>query len=118
MSITPTNTQLIEPYGGKLIDLLVNEADREELTKYAGYLPSIQLTERQLCDLELLAVGAFSPLDRFMSQSDLQEVMDNMRLSSGHIFPMPITLTVDPNREIRIGQQIALRNSKNNLLAI
>ncbi len=115
---TTNGSNLIEPYGGKLVDLLVPKEDLAELKEYAGHLPSIQLSSRQLCDLELLTTGAFSPLDRFMGEADLQSVMDNMRLENGYVFPMPITLPIEPNDEIRIGQQIALRNAKNNLLAI
>ena len=112
------HVDLIEPYGGRLIDLLVDDDDVAELKAYAGHLPSIQLTDRALCDLELLAIGAFSPLDRFMSLADYQRVLDEMRLSNGAVFPMPITLSIDPGPEIRIGQQVALRDAKNNLLAI
>ena len=111
-------SKLIEPYGGKLIDLLVSESELDELKTYAGHLPSIQMSDRVLCDLEMLAVGAFSPLDRFMSQADYQRCLDEMRLANGQVFPMPITLPVEPGPDIRIGQQIALRNAKNNLLAI
>ena len=56
-----TETTLISPYGGALADLLVRAENREELTAYANRLPSVQLTERAICDLELLATGAFSP---------------------------------------------------------
>ena len=111
-------TQLIEPYGGSLVDLRVDAEELRELMAYAGHLPSIQITDRTLCDLELLAIGAFSPLDRFMSRADYQRVLDESRLSNGMVFPMPITLSVDAGPDIRIGQQIALRDAKNNLLAI
>ena len=111
-------TTLIEPYGGKLINLLVAEEELDELRTYATHLPSLQLSDRELCDLELLAVGAFSPLDRFMSQADFQRVLDEMRLVNGAIFLMPITLSVEPSADIRIGQQITLRDAKNNILAI
>ena len=112
------NSKLIEPYGGKLVNLLVPEAEINELKTYAGHLPSLQLSDRVLCDLELLTVGAFSPLDRFMNQADYQRVLDEMRLVNDYVFPMPITLPVEPGPDIRIGQQIALRDAKNNLLAI
>lgn len=115
---TKVKTKLIDPYGGKLVDLLVSADELDELKDYASHLPSIQLSDRALCDLELLATGAFSPLDRFMGQADYQRVLDEMRLVNGYVFPMPITLPVDPGPDIRIGQQIALRNAKNNLLAI
>lgn len=110
--------QLITPYGGELVDLRVPEADVSRLREYAGRLPSIQLSERAICDLELLATGAFSPLDRFMGKDDYQSVLDNMRLADGTVFPMPITLPVDPFEELQIGQEIALRNRKNLILAI
>jgi sulfate adenylyltransferase len=109
---------LITPYGGQLIDLLI-PADKHEAAKdHAATLPSLQLTERQICDLELLAVGGFSPLDRFMSEADYRRVLDDMRLSDGTLFPMPITLPVKPTPEIQIGAEIALRDRRNNLLAI
>ncbi|MCD4685056.1 MAG: hypothetical protein K8S97_03865 [Anaerolineae bacterium] len=71
-----------------------------------------------MCDLELLAVGAFSPLDRFMGEADHQRVLDEMRLANGVLFPMPITLSVQPGPDIQIGQEIALRGLKNDLLAV
>jgi len=98
--------------------LLVSPEELSRLRGYANKLPSIQLSTRAVCDLELLAVGAFSPLDRFMGKKDYQRVLDEMRLTSGHIFPIPITLPVEPGPAIRLGQEIALRNDKNNLLAV
>ena len=59
---------LMPPYGGQLVNLIVDDEARAELTELATRLPSIQLSPRALCDLELLATGAFSPLDRFMGQ--------------------------------------------------
>ncbi len=111
---------LIPPYGSKLIDLHVPEAMLNEQTTYATRLPTVRLSARAVCDLELLAVGAFSPLDRFMSQADYQSVLDNMRLTSGHLFPIPITLPIeeDEQAQLTIGQDVALRDPKNDLLAI
>ena len=113
-----SNTNLIPPYGGKLVDLCVPQSDLVERTAFAGQLPSIRLTDRQVCDLELLAVGAFSPLDRFMGQADYQSVLDNMRLSDGHIFPIPVTLSIESPDLVALGQDIALRDPRNELLAI
>ena len=90
----------------------------EDLKARAGGLPSIQLSERSICDLELLATGAFSPLDRFMGRDDHERVLEEMRLSTGHVFPIPVTLPVEPGPAIREGQDIALRNSRNELLAL
>ncbi|MGC8947210.1 MAG: bifunctional sulfate adenylyltransferase/adenylylsulfate kinase [Anaerolineae bacterium] len=109
---------LIPPCGGKLVDLMVPPEDVSEIKAYANHLPSVLLSDRGVCDLELLATGAFSPLDRFMGQGDYQRVLDEMRLSSGHVFPIPVTLPVEPGPHIRIGQDIGLRNAKNELLAV
>jgi sulfate adenylyltransferase len=112
------NSILIAPYGGRLVDLVVPAEELAELKAHASRLPSIQLSSRAVCDLELLAVGAFSPLDRFMGRADHQRVLDEMRLSSGHLFPIPITLPVSPGPAIRLGEDVALRNAKNELLAV
>ena len=90
----------------------------DDLKARAGGLPSIQLSERSICDLELLATGAFSPLDRFMGRDDHERVLEEMRLSAGHAFPIPVTLPVEPGPAIREGEDIALRNSRNELLAL
>jgi sulfate adenylyltransferase len=116
--MSESTTTLIPPYGGKLVDLRVPVEALAERTTYASQLPSIRLTDRQVCDLELLAVGGFSPLDRFMGQADYQSVLDRMRLSDGHIFPIPITLSIESPDLVKIGQDIALRNPQNELLAI
>jgi sulfate adenylyltransferase len=109
---------MISPYGDKLVDLLVSAEERSEVLVKAGALASIQISDRSVCDLELLATGAFSPLDRFMGEADYKRVLGEMRLSDGHIFPIPVTLPVKPSPQIRLDEQIALRNSKNELLAI
>ncbi|MDA2926013.1 bifunctional sulfate adenylyltransferase/adenylylsulfate kinase [Acidobacteria bacterium AH-259-G07] len=109
---------LISPYGEKLIDLLVEGEALDELRDQANRLPSVQLSERSVCDLELLATGAFSPLDRFMGRKDHQRVLEEMRLSTGHILSVPITLPVEDDSEIHLDQEIALRSSRNELLAV
>ncbi len=110
---------LIEPYGGQLVDLLTPAAELAALKEHATHLPSLQVSERVLCDLELLAIGAFSPLDRFMGQADYQAVLDTMRLANGYIFPIPIVLPVDPETPgINLEQEITLRDSRNNAIAV
>ncbi|MCY4145635.1 MAG: bifunctional sulfate adenylyltransferase/adenylylsulfate kinase [Chloroflexi bacterium] len=109
---------LISPYGGELVDLLVPREQLLQRTAYANTLPSLQVSPRIACDLELLAVGAFSPLHGFMNEADFRAVLDTMRLADGTLFPMPITLPVEPNPELQPGRQVALRDSRNNLLAI
>jgi sulfate adenylyltransferase len=98
-----------------LVDLIDRSPD---LKRYAGTLPSIQISERAACDLELLATGAFSPLDRFMSQAAYQRVLDEMRLPSGDVFPIPVTLPVDASANVELHRDLALRNSRNDLLAV
>jgi sulfate adenylyltransferase len=111
-------TSLISPYGGKLVDLLVQPDEFNEVKAHANCLPSLRLSERAVCDLELLTIGAFSPLDRFMGEKDYQRVLDEMRLTDGPLFPIPVTLPVDPDPAIRLDQHVALRGPKNDLLAV
>ena len=86
---------LITPYGGKLVNLAVEGEERNELAVHVNTLPAMQLSPRSLCDIELLAVGAFSPLDRFMGKADYGSVLEKMRLSNGTLFPIPITLPIE-----------------------
>ena len=118
MTISKNTSTLITPYRGKLVNLVVSGDKINELKNAANRLPSLQVSERVLCDLELLAVGGFSPLDRFMSQADFQSVLDTMRLADGTLFPIPITFPVDELDGTELGGQVALRDSKNNLLAV
>ncbi|MCG3160261.1 MAG: putative bifunctional SAT/APS kinase [Acidobacteria bacterium] len=90
----------------------------DEVKAFANSLPSLQLSERSVCDLEMLAVGAFAPLDRFMGREDEARVRAEMRLANGRLFPIPITLPVEPGPDIRLDQSIALRNANNDLLAV
>ena len=110
---------LIAPYGGELVNLLTPRRKLVERTAFANGLPYVQVSARTVCDLELLAVGAFSPLRGFMNHRDYHSVLDTMRLADGTLFPMPITLPIDPaNGDIKPGMDIALRDSRNNILAI
>src|SRR6266446_5362557 len=117
MSMSETEELLISPYGGRLVDLLTPVEELEEARARAANLPRIQLSQRSVCDLELLATGAFSPLDRFMSRADYQRVLAEIRLASGHLFSLPITLTFKRDARISLDKQIALADQHNNLLA-
>jgi len=101
-----------------LVNLLAPAEERAELRAYAGRLPSLQLSERAVCDLELLAIGGFSPLDRFMGRADFERVLFEMRLANGMLFPIPVTLPVASGQPISLGREVALRSPKNELLAI
>ena len=110
--------ELITPYGGRLVDLLLPAGEREELRRHAASLPYIQLSERALCDLELLATGGFSPLETFLGRADYEHVLEEMRLSDGTLFPIPLTLTISKDSPVKLDHEVALRDSYNNLLAI
>ena len=114
-----SKAKLIPPYGGnKLVNLVVTGKERDELLGRAPQLPSIKISMRNLCDLELLATGGFSPLDRFMGKADYERVLHDMRLSSGVLFPLPITLTADPKELPTVGEELVLRNANNDVIAV
>lgn len=101
---------MIEPHGGVLKNLHLRSADAALHRKKSAEYPAWHLSRRQLCDLELLMCGAFSPLERFMGRLDYESVLDTMRLADGTLWPMPITL--DVSREfastIDTGDRISL----------
>lgn len=111
---------LIEPYGGTLCDRYVGEATARELKDAARDLPSWDLTARQVCDVELLLNGGFSPLTGFMGQADYEGVVENMRLADGTLWPMPITLDVSEAfaEQAAPGSRIALRDAEGVILAV
>ncbi len=109
---------LITPYGGELVNLVVEDKEREDWLEKANQYPSLQLTDRSLHDLELLAVGGFSPLKSFMGEEDYQRVLTEMRLSDGTLFPMPITLTITKEELPTRGEWITLRDSRNYIIAV
>ena len=112
-------TALVAPHGGRLVDLQVAAAEATALRAEAARLPSLQLSDRAVCDLELLASGGFSPLERFMSRADHDRVVGEMRLAGGALFPIPVTLPVEPGAAgLRLDGRVALRDSRNDLLAV
>jgi sulfate adenylyltransferase len=112
--------ELIEPHGGILVDLTVNADRATELKHVSVDYPSWDLTPRQICDLELLTNGAFSPLRGFMTQRDYDSVVETMRLSDGTLWPMPITLDVteEAAEGLAPGMSLALRDHEGVMLAI
>ncbi|MDQ3220321.1 MAG: bifunctional sulfate adenylyltransferase/adenylylsulfate kinase [Acidobacteriota bacterium] len=109
---------LVSPYKGKLVDLVAAPEERAGLFSYAAGLHSIQLTQRETCDLEMLSTGGFSPLRTFLSEMNYNSVLDEMRLADGTVFPIPITLSSDDFINLKIGCDVALRDPKNDLLAV
>jgi sulfate adenylyltransferase len=109
-----------EPHGGSLVNLLVDDQRAAKLKEIVFNLPDITLNDRQLCDLELLSTGAFSPLKGFMTRSDYESVLDRMRLQNDLLWPIPIYLDVSEllARRLEVGQSVALRDPEGFLLAI
>ncbi|MDO8729954.1 MAG: sulfate adenylyltransferase [Candidatus Omnitrophota bacterium] len=112
--------ELIPPHGGKLVERLVLGAERDRLIHQAQNMPSVTLDEWELSDIELLAVGALSPLEGFLNEADYDAVLDRMRLVNGTLWPLPVTLSLaqweaDLWRE---GQEMALRDPSGELVAV
>ena len=99
---------LIAPHGGTLVNRVAPGDSAEALRKEAASLTRINLTAKQSCDLEMIGIGAFSPLTGFMGKADFESVCRNMKLASGDIWPIPILLSVDSAAAPKVGQRVAL----------
>jgi sulfate adenylyltransferase len=113
-------SQLIRPHGGKLINRTLEGRERETSLERAENLPRLKLNSRQLSDVELIAIGAFSPLTGFMGQKDYQKVVDHQRLENGLPWTIPVTLAVtkeDADR-LRPSSEIALVDDVEQIVAI
>jgi len=106
-------------HGGRLINLVVSGDEAKTLREQATTRPVVRLNSRSLSDLELLAVGGYSPLEGFMTQADYRSVVDDMHLASGLPWSMPITLAVDDDdaRSISEGDDVALADESGSILA-
>ncbi|MGA8026511.1 MAG: bifunctional sulfate adenylyltransferase/adenylylsulfate kinase [Bryobacteraceae bacterium] len=113
------SSHLISPHGGQLVDQIASPERRAELKAVSRNWPSWDLTPRQLCDLELLMTGGFSPLRGFMGRSDYESCCANTRLANGELWPMPITLDVSAEfvKSIPPGSSVALRDAEGVMLA-
>ncbi|MGK0441766.1 MAG: sulfate adenylyltransferase [Pseudohongiellaceae bacterium] len=114
-----TGSQSHSAHGGQLLNLYVTGAALEAEKDLVKNNISWDLTKRQMCDIELLLNGAFSPLNGFMSEANYHSVLDNMRLVDGTLWPMPITLDVSKSfaEQIEIGQNITLRDAEGVVIA-
>ena len=116
-----TTSHLVPPHGGELINLLLKPEYAAEIKAESRDFPSWDLTPRQICDLEMVLNGGFSPLIGFMNKADYESVCSNMRLSSGLLWPMPITLDVTEAfaKTLHSGStKIALRDAEGVMIAI
>jgi len=111
---------LYSAHGGRLMNLLVSDERARELKDMALTLPDIALNDRQLCDLEMLTIGGFSPLSGFMAKEDYESVLDRMRLKNDVLWPVPVCLDVSEAlaRKLKTGDSLALRDPEGFLLAI
>ncbi|MBP1996394.1 sulfate adenylyltransferase [Paenibacillus eucommiae] len=109
--------ETIRPHGGTLINRLVPEADKAAAEQKAAGLKQIPVSAWTISDLDLIAVGAFSPLTGFMIEQDYHSVVDTMRLSDGTVWSIPVTLAIEPAlaATIKEGEQIALTGEEDGI---
>jgi sulfate adenylyltransferase len=114
------SSHLNAPHGGTLVDLTVSPQRAAEIKEQSRDWPSWDLTPRQVCDLELLCNGGFSPLKGFMKKADYESVCDKMRLADGTLWTMPITLDVSKEfaEKVKPGMNVALRDGEGVMLAV
>lgn len=108
----------ILPHGGQLISRLVPEAEAGRIDQEAAGLPAIRINRRTLSDADLIAIGAFSPLQGFMNEEDYRHVVERMRLADGTVWSLPITLPVQAEtaHTLRIGEEAALIGEEDDVL--
>jgi sulfate adenylyltransferase len=115
-----TAVTLIAPHGGHLVDRQLAGLEREAALERARGLPRVRLSSRSASDLELIGVGGFSPLTGFMGERDYRSVIDQMRLASGCVWPLPVVLPVgrEVASAVREGQEVALEGPDGQLLGL
>lgn len=110
--------QLIEPHGGTLINRRLEGDELRRAEDRADGLTRITLSERNLADLECLATGVYSPLTGFVGETDYRSIVDDMRLSSGVAWSIPITLQISDTEQVSANQEVALVGPNGAILAI
>jgi sulfate adenylyltransferase len=110
---------LITPHGGKLVNRVLEGEAAKSATAAAGSYKSVTLSTREQFDLEMIAIGAFSPLTGFMGKADFERVCKELRLANGTVWPIPVTFCPadDVAAGIKEGDKLALNDSKGRLLA-
>ncbi|MCC6424794.1 MAG: sulfate adenylyltransferase [Phycisphaerales bacterium] len=111
---------LVAPHGGTLVNRILSPDRAKAAEAEAKSLTSITLSLRESFDLEMIAIGAFSPLTGFMGKADFEGVCKNMRLASGVVWPIPVTLCPpdEVSAKVSVGQKVALKDDKGRLLGI
>jgi len=115
-----TTVSSIAPHGGTLVNRFVSQDKHSEVRAQAASLPQIVLNERQISDLELIAIGAVSPLTGFMGKADYDKVVHTMHLANGLPWSIPVTLAVTPEQAqpLKPGSEVALTDENGTLLAL
>lgn len=105
---------MIEPHGGKLVNKIATEEEKKEWLKRSKELKSISVTYFDLSELENIATGLFSPLEGFMTKEDYDSVLNNMRLSNGTVWSIPIILSVKKEiaNELKVGEDVLIKNQE------
>ena len=113
-------SQAVKPHGNILKNLLADPARVETLKNLSMSIPDITMRDHHLCDFELLATGAFSPLEGYMVRADYEAVLDRMQLDDGTLWPLPICLDIPDTsaRNMEAGQSVALRDPEGFLLGV
>ncbi len=114
------SNELIQPNGGTLVNRMVEGDAAKSLAEAAGAMPSITLSDKQACDLEMIAIGAFSPLTGFVGPEDFKSICTTMKTADGTPWPIPITLSVDDDVKATLseGGQAALHHRDGTLMAV
>jgi sulfate adenylyltransferase len=110
----------IAPHGGQLVNRIATPEQRAEFLSKADFLPRVQLDERAVSDVEMIAIGGFSPLTGFLNQEDYERVVTEMRLANGVVWSIPITLSVTEAvaSSLTEGSLIRLDNPKGEFIAV
>ena len=108
------------PHGGRLTSRLAHPDERDRWLAKVPHAPSVTLTAREVADIECLAVGAFSPLEGFLGKADYESVVADMRLASGLVWSLPVTLaaTAEEVLGLKPGNDVVLRDPQGEPLAI
>lgn len=111
---------LITPHGGKLVNREAHGAERENLFRASATLPIVTINARAEADLELIAIGALSPLEGFLGEADYLSVRDNLKLANGLVWSIPITLsaTAEERARLSVGEDVALKTRDGKLVAV